>query len=162
MKCFYLSVGLCALVALSARAELPTTFLKGTVGQRVGGGECAHMVSEALRVGGFEFFSPDVLGYRHLKLRRLPGGELSSRFALPPPEAYVSTSTPWRYLPERATAASPRRSQPGKRSGTGRPREEPTPNPIQRQTARPAMERTECFTVTSPSAIHSDHRGRAL
>src|SRR5262245_24454971 len=33
---------------------------------------------------------------------------------------------------------------------------------IQRQTARPAMERTECFTVTSPSANHSDHRGRAL
>ena len=36
-------------------------YLSGQVGKRVGGGECAHMATEALRVGGGEFI-PNYLG----------------------------------------------------------------------------------------------------
>lgn len=36
------------------------TFLAGKVGVRVGGGECAHAASEALRVAGAEFTNPDL------------------------------------------------------------------------------------------------------
>ena len=36
------------------------TFLAGKVGVRVGGGECAHAVSEALRTAGAEFISADL------------------------------------------------------------------------------------------------------
>ncbi|MBM4075019.1 MAG: hypothetical protein FJ267_05175, partial [Planctomycetes bacterium] len=37
-----------------------TTFLDGNIGKRVGGGECAHLATEALRVGGGEFVSSDL------------------------------------------------------------------------------------------------------
>ena len=36
------------------------TFLNGRVGTRVGGGECAHMAIEALRVAGGEFYRSDL------------------------------------------------------------------------------------------------------
>lgn len=37
-----------------------TAFLKGKVGVRVGGGECAHAASEALRAAGAEFINSDL------------------------------------------------------------------------------------------------------
>ncbi|MDB5347293.1 MAG: hypothetical protein JWP89_5670 [Schlesneria sp.] len=36
------------------------TYLNGKVGARVGGGEASHLASEALRVGGAEFYSGDL------------------------------------------------------------------------------------------------------
>ncbi len=36
------------------------TFLNGKVGTRIGGGECAHVATEALRVAGAEFISTDL------------------------------------------------------------------------------------------------------
>ncbi len=52
--------------ACSVPAEAQTignamvTFLNGKLSTRVGGGECAHMATEALRVGGGEFYQPDI------------------------------------------------------------------------------------------------------
>ena len=52
--------------AFSVPAEAQTignamvTFLNGKLNARVGGGECAHMATEALRVGGGEFYKTDL------------------------------------------------------------------------------------------------------
>ena len=54
----------CMLCSVSAQADIGSamvTFLGGKVNARVGGGECAHMATEALRVGGGEFI-PKSLG----------------------------------------------------------------------------------------------------
>jgi hypothetical protein len=51
-----LSMLFLASLASTALSVGSTDFLKARIGMRVGGGECANMVSEALRVSGLEFF----------------------------------------------------------------------------------------------------------
>lgn len=59
-----LAIVVCTLLALEAEAQTigssMVTFLQGRVGTRVGGGECAHMATEALRVSGGEFVASDL------------------------------------------------------------------------------------------------------
>lgn len=58
-------VGIAICVELSASADAQTIgdgmakFLKTKLNTRVGGGECSHMATEALRVSGGEFFPTD-------------------------------------------------------------------------------------------------------
>ncbi len=60
-----LALMICGAFSLPAEAQTigssMVTFLNEKLGTRVGGGECAHMATEALRVSGGEFY-PDDLG----------------------------------------------------------------------------------------------------
>ncbi len=62
----YFCLALLTLTIVHEKAEAQTignsmvTFLNGRVGTRVGGGECAHMAIEALRVAGGEFYRSDL------------------------------------------------------------------------------------------------------
>ena len=54
----------CSLGSLPVQAQTigssMVTFLNGKLNARVGGGECAHIATEALRVAGGEFVSSDL------------------------------------------------------------------------------------------------------
>ncbi|HUQ68850.1 MAG TPA: hypothetical protein VM165_04965 [Planctomycetaceae bacterium] len=53
----------CSLLSLPAQADIGSsmvTFLQGKVNTRVGGGECAHLATEALRANGGEFVPADL------------------------------------------------------------------------------------------------------
>ena len=59
-----LALMICAASSLPAEAQTigssMVTFLNGKLSTRLGGGECAHMATEALRVGGGEFYATDL------------------------------------------------------------------------------------------------------
>ena len=59
-----LAVVICAACGAPAEAQYSgsamVSFLNGKLSTRVGGGECAHMATEALRVAGGEFYQPDI------------------------------------------------------------------------------------------------------
>ncbi len=59
-----LAVAACVLFSVRAEAQnignSMVTYLNGKAGVRVGGGECAHMATEALRINGGEFYPGDL------------------------------------------------------------------------------------------------------
>ena len=59
-----LALVICATSCLPAEAQTigssMVTFLNGKLSTRLGGGECAHMATEALRASGGEFYQPDI------------------------------------------------------------------------------------------------------
>ena len=55
-----ISAGCCVPVEAQTIGSSMATFLNGKLASRVGGGECAHMATEALRVGGGEFYATDL------------------------------------------------------------------------------------------------------
>lgn len=59
-----LALVICAASSLTAEAQTigssMVTFLNGKLSTRLGGGECAHMATEALRASGGEFHQPDI------------------------------------------------------------------------------------------------------
>ena len=59
-----LALMICAASSLTAEAQTignsMVTFLNGKLNTRLGGGECAHMATEALRACGGEFYQPDI------------------------------------------------------------------------------------------------------
>src|SRR5438128_12058960 len=58
-----LALLICGFYCLTAEAQIGSSmvsFLQTKVGTRLGGGECAHMATEALRVAGGEFIPADL------------------------------------------------------------------------------------------------------
>ena len=62
--CASLALIICGAFSQPAEAQTigssMVTFLNGKLSTRLGGGECAHMATEALRACGGEFYAPDI------------------------------------------------------------------------------------------------------